>query len=212
MHKILICSAMILFLAACQNENILGPGDENHLASAAQESCGFVQNVYGSRVSWKNHLPIRLYIADDFPPEYESSLRAAAQTWEQAAGMTLFDIKAGNVNSEGSSKNSSNLVSWNMSWDESKKNLQAVTSLYWTGAQITEADLAVDAQFFTFFTDAPTDISQLHLESLLLHELGHVLGLKHRNVLPTVMWPTLGGAVKRDALNDSDIKSLKCEY
>ena len=212
MHKILICSAMILLLASCQKENLLGPGDENHLASEAQESCGFVQNVYGARVSWKSRLPIHLNIANDFPPEYESSLRSAARTWEEAAGMTLFNITTSTTSSVGSTKNSSNLVSWNSTWDETKKNLQAVTSLYWTGAQITEADLAVDAQYFSYFTDEPENGAQVHLQSLLLHELGHVLGLKHRSVLPTVMWPTLSSSIKRDTLNDSDIKSLKCEY
>lgn len=203
---------MILFLASCQKANLLGPGDENHLASEAQESCGFVQNVYGSRVSWKNKLPIHLNIATDFPPEYESILRAAAKTWEDAAGMTLFDISVGTANSIGSKKNSSNLVSWNSSWDESKKNLQAITSLYWSGTQITEADLAVDAQYFTYFMEEPGDGAQVHLQSLLLHELGHVLGLKHRSILPTVMWPTLSSTIKRDSLNESDVKSLKCEY
>ncbi|MGE5086436.1 MAG: matrixin family metalloprotease [Bacillota bacterium] len=204
---------MILLLASCQKDNLLGPGDENHLASEAQESCGFVQNVYGARVSWKNKLPIQLYIANDFPPEYEPSLRSAAHTWEEAAGMTLFNISEGSTDSTSSAKNGTNLVSWNSTWDESKKDLQAVTSLYWNGTQINEADLAVDARYFSYFTDQPeANTDQVHLQSLLLHELGHVLGLKHRNVLPTVMWPILDSSIKRDSLSDSDIKSLKCEY
>lgn len=212
MQYLTLLSFISFFIISCQQGISLGPSEGDSLATASQESCGFVQNSYGARVSWKSNLPINIKIANDYPSEYKDALSAAAKVWEDAAGMTLFNITTSNEASSSTIKNNSNLVSWNTTWDESRNSMQAITSLYWTGNQITEADLAIDAKYYTFYISTPTESSQLHLESLLLHELGHVLGLKHRNTMPTVMWPTLNGSTIRTTLDTSDIQSLKCEY
>ncbi|MBO9668683.1 MAG: matrixin family metalloprotease, partial [Bdellovibrio sp.] len=142
--------------------------------------------------------------------EYEALVHTAAKKWEDAAGMTLFNIAAEST-AIAASKDSRNVIYWNKEWAE-KSNLQALTSLYWKGNKINEADLSIDAQYFTYFVDKPAESDDIHLQSLLVHELGHVLGLKHRTSMPSVMWPILGSSVKRDELTESDRKSLKCEY
>lgn len=203
----------MLALCACQQGPTLGPGDENHLASAAESDCGFVQNAYGQRVSWKKNIPIILELHKSFAPEYEEVLRRAAQHWNDAAGMTLFRFeRTASTLSEKATKDSMNTIHWMLDWPESQKSLQALTNLYWRSNQLYEADIAVDNKYFNYFNDVATTPYDVHLESLLIHELGHVLGLKHRSTVPSVMWAVLNGAIKRDTLTAADRDTLKCEY
>jgi hypothetical protein len=81
---------VILGLAACEKGPTLGPGDENSLASAAQSDCGFVQNAYGQRVSWKKNIPVVLELHKSYPEEFVATVEKAAAHWNEAAGMTLF--------------------------------------------------------------------------------------------------------------------------
>ncbi len=211
MYKILVFTLLSLLVGGCQQGVTLGPGSDVTLASAAQDECGFVQNVYGQRVSWKTTLPVRMFISKNVPQEYEAIVRSAAQVWEEAAGMTLFNITNEDDISYDGSKDGRNGIYWNTNWTKSP-NLQAVTSLYWTGNKITESDMTVDAKYFRFYIEHPELTSDLHLHSLIVHEFGHVLGLKHRSTLSTVMWPVLNAGTKRDVLTEADRKALKCEY
>ena len=52
----------------------------------------------------------------------------------------------------------------------------------------------------------------IHLESLVIHELGHVLGLDHNNHEESVMQERLSAQTERDQIGESDYKSIACEY
>lgn len=212
MYKLLFLISAAIALVSCQQGPSLGPGDDDHLASAAETDCGFIQNSYGQRVSWKLNIPVVLQLHSEYPPEYDEVIKRAAQHWNDAAGMTLFrfDRTGANLGPE-VTRNATNTVHWMKTWPEAQKTLQAVTNLYWRGNQIYESDIAVDHKYFNFFVDKATTPYDVHLESLMIHELGHVLGLKHRTV-PSVMWSTLNGAVKRDSLTAADRETIKCEY
>ncbi len=191
----------------------MGPGDEEHLASAAESDCGFIQNAYGQRVSWKKNIPVTLQLHKDYPPQYEDILKKAAHHWDESAGMTLFRfVRTENLLPEVAKKDTQNTVHWQQEWSESQKNMQGLTNLYWKGTQIYESDVAINNKYFNFFLENPTTPYDVHLESLLIHELGHVLGLKHRSTVPSVMWSVLNGAIKRDTLTTADRETIKCEY
>lgn len=207
---------ILAFLELCSCEkgtNKLGPADEYHLASAAEADCGFVRNSYGQRVSWKKNIPVVLEFHKSFPAEYEDIIKKAADHWNEAAGMTLFRFAhTESVLPDTSQRDSKNTIHWLLSWPESQKGLQALTNLYWETNQLFEADIAIDAQYFNFFSESPTTPYDIHLESLLIHELGHVLGLKHRIAVPSVMVAVLNGAVTRSSLTAADRETIKCEY
>lgn len=189
----------------------LGPPTETKLASAAEEDCGFVQNSYGQRVSWKQSLPVKFYIDPTYPTEYVSVLRDAARKWEDILGRTLFVFeKSPQVSSPG--KDNRNIIYWQNPWTDENKNLQAMTMLHWKGNSFVESDIRVDDQYFTYYVTHPNGSFDVHLESLLVHELGHVLGLKHLSGKPSVMWSVLDYLVQRNKPSAADVANLKCEY
>lgn len=208
---LLISTSALAF--GCNKLPTLGPGDENVLASAAQEDCGYIINKYGQRISWKGQLPVRLLVQQDFPDKYMDVLKSAAKKWEDAAGMTLFSFeKAGSYLSNIPLRDSQNAIYWLSTWDSNQSLMQALTTVYYSNNYLLEADLKIDNRYFAFYSTEPNSRDEVHLESLLIHELGHVLGLKHKEVIPTVMFPTLSSNTVRNDLSETDKLSLKCEY
>ncbi len=179
----------------------------------AEEPCNFVQNVYGQRISWKDHTPIPLLVHADFPREYIPALERAIKVWEANAGHPLFSIVSTNYRESSSpAKDGKSAIYWLKVWESEKTTEQARTSIYWVGDQIQEADLRVNAKNFTFFTDTSQNSTGVNLESLLIHELGHVLGLKHNDAEKSVMATYLALQIKREELTAADKQSLSCEY
>ncbi len=194
---ILICA---LSLAACAPKH------------KEQEPCGFVQNVYGERISWKGSDTVALNVHESFPPEMMPALNAAIKDWELALGRPMFQIRQTNFPSSGPQQDGYNVIYWMKNWEAEKSLEQARTSVYWVGDQIREADIRLNAANFNFYLDNPSDYRSVHLESLLVHELGHVLGLKHKEDFGSVMATYLASMSKRTEISAADKADLKCEY
>lgn len=204
---------MFVGLVACDKAPLLGPGDSEVLASASEPDCGYLQNAYGQRVSWKTKVPITLQVHESFPAEFEPALESAVQHWNESAGFTLIHLlKSSDGLAPVVSKNLLNSIHWTTDWSDSRSNTQALTSLHWTKNQIIESDITINGRHFTYFIDEPRTPADVHMESLIIHELGHVLGLKHRSTVPSVMWSILSGGIKRQVLTAVDRETLKCEY
>lgn len=193
-------------------------------APKAQDDCGFVQNVYGERISWKTTMPITMLLHESVPQSMEGPILEASATWNKTMGREVFKIVThprltGPANPH---KDGLNVIYSLKGWESSRKTEQGRTSVYWIGDLIKEADIRLNAQDFNFYWQNST-VSQassnyfagtanVNLEALVLHEMGHVLGLKHRDGESSVMATYLASGDNRVNLSSNDIQSLQCEY
>lgn len=181
-----------------------------------EAACNFVQNQNLQRVSWENNLPVDIYIDDSVPVEYEQSIRSAINKWNEIGqnlrGRDFFRLRGGNPGASSPRQDNYNKIYVLKTWEENKKTEQARTTVYWAGSHIYEADIRINNKDFQFYTTEVDDGERVHLESLVTHELGHVLGLAHVDHQESVMQVTLANGKARTEPGSVDLASLKCEY
>ena len=186
-------------------------------APKPQKDCGFVQNSYGERVSWKSDGPIKMYLHESVPEAFVPAIQAAAETWAKNSGHPLFQIitsprVTGPIQPHQDGKN---IIYYMDTWEETRSSEQARTSIYWSGDLIQEADMRINDKDFDFYwtgNGMEKSVSAVNIEALVLHELGHVLGLKHKDTDGSVMATYLASGADRTQLADTDVADLKCEY
>lgn len=177
----------------------------------SQYDCNFMQNAYGQRVSWHGSVPVILYVHKSFPISNLKALYAAVNQWNTAMNKEMIVI-AGTANGDDIPKRDGiSVIYWLDYWESNLYNQEARTTIYWYGDQIQEADVRVNAKNYKYSLDTPNS-SSIDLESLLVHELGHVLGLKHDLIPGSVMNPYLLSGVERRNPSQFDLSSLSCEY
>lgn len=180
-----------------------------------EEACNFVQNPEQQRVSWNKKLPVRFYIHESVPKEAYSAIDRAVEEYNQrlAGGKEVLRIIArGSSGDLSPEKDGYSIIYWFKTWDDDRKTEQARTTIYWSGAQIFEADIRINADDFEYFFDEATPVSHVDLTSLLVHEFGHALGLAHNVTHGSVMNLSLAEGQERRKLSDTDLSSLRCEY
>lgn len=179
-----------------------------------EDSCNFVQNGSLQRVSWKNQFPIEFYIHESVPADQYRAIQSAMAQWEVRLRRPLFKIVGIEQGSpESGAKDSRNVIALSSSWEAQFPNEQARTTIYWSGDLIYEADIRLNGSGTFEFSGGLEPVNgQVDMESLMVHELGHVLGLQHSDGAASVMATTLATATLRREPGQSDISSLQCEY
>jgi hypothetical protein len=196
-------------------------------APKAQNDCGFVQNIYGQRISWKIKSPIKLIVHNSVPVELRPAIMRAAATWEKQIGRKVFEISEDSSQLSASpSKDQKNGVYFLPDWESDRSSEQGRTSVYWAGDQIQEADIRINAADFSYYDQNPQLLIGSYslkrnggrsasdgysFEALVLHEMGHMLGLKHREG-STVMATHLAAFSERTQLAAVDQEAVNCEY
>lgn len=181
-------------------------------APKAQDDCGFIQNVYGERVSWKASVPIKLELHDSVPDQYLPAILSAIQVWEKNAGRKLFNLNLADrvKGPKLPQKDGRNVIYFMDQWEPNRLKEQGRTNLYSVGDEIREADIRINGTGkYQFYTDQGQGVN---MEALLIHEVGHLLGLKHRDEGDSVMATYLADNTDRVVLAAQDTASLSCEY
>lgn len=194
---------------------------------APQEACNFVQNSEQQRVSWGAQVPVVLLISGYVPPEqrnafdpsqYYEAIRIAANVWNEAIGREVLRIGGVTDLAPNFGRDQVNLISFDFDWNGNRAE-QARTTINWVGSRIYEADIHINARDFKFFGDDNPGENEIDMVSLMIHEFGHVLGLKHIDAAQSVMQPTLASASRympqsafRRQLSEIDLSSIRCEY
>ena len=129
------------------------------------------------------------------------------------------------------------VIYWMKNWTQGRTMEQARTSTRWTGAEIIEADVSINNLHHTFYDSGCTENTNLvdtfcandfvlnesgtkttdlkanaHFVSLMIHELGHVLGQSHAEETDSVMQPVLRSSEIRDIISMIDIERILVEY
>jgi predicted Zn-dependent protease len=181
-----------------------------------QEACSFVQNSQSRRVSWGPDVPVDMYVDRSVPVNMEPSVRNAINQWNNQFGKNLIRYKGySDVGSDSPSRDGYSKIYFMNTWDENKTTEQARTTVYWSGSRIYEADIRINDKNFNFFTSEDVTAfsdQRVHLDSLIIHELGHVLGLSHNEASSSVMRASLAYGYIRDEIEKEDLSSLACEY
>lgn len=204
----LVCLSVL----SCQDK-LSSSGEESSLGKATEDACGFVQNAYGARVSWKNNIPVTISVDPQFAQEFYSVAESAAEIWNSSFGKKMIVIsKMADSESLIPAQDLNSGLYWRTDWPVEKANQQALTTIFFKSNLISEADVKINAKDFNFYSGEPNSNRQIHMESLLVHEFGHFLGLRHTSIANSVMWPTLAPITIRNVISQEDLQSLRCEY
>lgn len=201
----------------------------SYLGSCApkpQNDCGFVQNIYGQRISWKLKSTVKIVIHSSVPVELRPAIYRAAATWEKQVGHKVVEFSEDSTQLNSSpARDQKNGIYFLSEWESDKSSEQGRTSVYWAGDQIQEADIRINASDFSYYDQNPQQLIGSYglkksgrpssdgysFEALILHEMGHLLGLKHRDG-STVMATHLAAYTNRTQLASVDGQAMSCEY
>ena len=177
-----------------------------------EASCHFVQNSLQQRVSWNRQVPITLYVHESIPVEFRGALANAMDDWRRILGRELFKIGGVISGTDSPQQDGNSVIYWENTWDNDRQYEQAQTTIHWAGTQIYEADVVVNEKDFNYSDAAQGTPGYVDVESLFVHELGHVVGLAHNDVTGSVMASVLPKGITRRDPGTVDIEALKCEY
>lgn len=178
----------------------------------AEASCNFVQNSEQQRVSWGAQVPAVLFIDSSVPNEYTEDIKSAVAVWNKRVGREVLKVGGYTDDRREPGQDGKNIIYFRQTWESDRQFEQARTTVYWAGDRIYEADVRINAKDFRFSSGELTVSGQVDMESLLIHEFGHVLGLAHSNATQSVMARTLPDATERRELSKADEESIRCEY
>lgn len=211
--KIVGAIFLSVIMVSCKKGLALRIGGQDIFALGAQDACHFNRNNMGIRVSWKEAMPLSLIIHKSVPPEWDSSIIGAAVRWNTAAGKNLVNIRRENSLDVSPGDDKTNVIFWMSTWDESSKQEQARTSTNWEISRLVDTDIKINAKNFRFFkTGTANGSGQVHLESLMVHEIGHALGLQHFDAPAGVMYAYLKADTERVVPSSAEMGDLACEY
>ncbi len=190
--------------------------------------------LYGIHASsgWRS-LPISFKLGTDMDYNQKQELLAAMQKWEWATGKSLFEFQGTHSDTKGDSfkdlfsslGDEVNGHYIDTDWDKTSKPTYVLATTIWNNtnsySEIATADIRFNSQHYvigdSLLVESEANKQVVDMQSLAIHELGHLLGLAHvdEEVDPvSVMNPSLfiGEGLTSRKLSRSDIARIQTIY
>lgn len=136
-----------------------------------------------------------------------ASLQSAMDSWTNAGSNFSFNYAGATSVTSATYYNFQNDMCWNPG---SSGNALATTSIWFNAGNITQADVVFwDAWVWRTSTSG---VNQYDVESVGVHELGHVLGLDHTGISAAVMYGSIGWWETKRNLYSDDINGIIAIY
>ncbi len=177
-----------------------------------EESCNFVQNSQGQRVSWK-HRNLSIGVDVNIPQRFRVAIEESLDEWEIQSNKSFFGSEIVDMQPSEVAKFDISFV-WRKDWEDDKRAEQARTLIKYKGDDLYRAVIYINNEHNDFYvSEADKDSREVHMFSLLVHEVGHALGLDHIHTGHSVMETRLASGTERPlAQEDLAVASLSCEY
>lgn len=184
---VLVLAAIILS-TSCSNVSF----NYKHSEETTEKLAG---NSFLKR-SWPE-APIPIYISDKFPKEFKSHCIEAIDIWNFESGSAVFEYM-GEVSSDTEAQDALNIIYW----DENPhaKGYFGAAHTYWINDNVLiEGDVIIYGKVSSYAVlECPgredscrTNQTKTDFMSVILHELGHILGLGHSSSFGDVMYPQI---------------------
>jgi hypothetical protein len=152
-----------------------------------------------------------------------NAVRACFDQWQAIPGTRLRFEEGGLVSGavDINTSDNTNLIFWARTSpmvNNGRDNITGATGVtFWdslSNGAIAEADIVLNGVHFTWFTDFNNTANQAQfVEAVLLHEVGHFLGLAHSPVGAATMFPRAGNGVNPQAgLSPDEISAARALY
>lgn len=184
---------------------------------APEESCNFQQDAYLQRIHWYGQT-MMIFADPSLSTRHVEALQTAMAVWNDIFKNTLGRKEIfvyGGVMAEptGAQKDGRNVVSMPAEWTgKSVENAHTIVTA--KGDAVIDADIELNGD--KRFSESADEVksNEIDLEALLIHELGHALGLKDLDneeytIMYGLLWP---GVADRRAIGPMDVDALRCEY
>jgi tetratricopeptide (TPR) repeat protein len=155
-------------------------------------------------------LPVEIYTDKKLPPSFITSTRKAIANWNESIGNKVFTFKGSSKNCNKKNIHCITLLNKEKYLKTSGRNDYGYTSQFFDKGLWTEADIYLNNSI-AWGKDIVGRVSPY---DIIVHELGHVLGLQHHNFdLSSIMnyYPQEAG-IKHDKISPFDIKLIRSLY